>query len=157
MLKVSSNKPSAPAVPEMPADPMMGGEMPQAPEVPEIPEDVPMGNEEMPEEPMTGEGEEGGDDSTMSIINKLSDEDREAVRSYAESMLSKHGGEENGEEEMGEQPTEEVPPIPECKRFTKKQLKEEFGVGSEDEEIQKPDMKRKTIKRDNPFNPPKFN
>ena len=43
--------------------------------------------------PMDG-GDEGGDgDSTMSIINQLSPEDREAVRAYAESMLAR---DENG-------------------------------------------------------------
>ena len=37
-------------------------------------------------------GEEGGigDDSTASIIDQLSDEDKEAVRNYAESLLSRN-------------------------------------------------------------------
>ena len=41
--------------------------------------------------------EGGSDDSTIDIINKLSDTDREAVRAYAESMLARDET-ENGEE-----------------------------------------------------------
>lgn len=41
---------------------------------------------------------EGGDDSTSSIIDQLSDEDKEAVRNYAKSLLNRD--EANAGEEM---------------------------------------------------------
>lgn len=122
---------------------------------PPVPEDEmgDMSNEEMPEE--------GGDDSTMSIINQLSDEDKESVRAYAESMLKKNGedNEENGEEAMPEDEENMAPPVPEGKTFTKKQLKEEFGVkvDKNTEVKNSPQPKEKKINKNNPFNPPIFN
>lgn len=140
-----------PEVPEMPMgggqDPMMGGEAPAdpnaapAPEVPEIPEEG-------------GEQPEGDDDSTMALINKLSDEDKESVRAYAQSMLNK-SGEGEGEEAPTEAP--EVPEVQEGKRFTKKQLREMFGVDKVKDEPKVDNMKRKETRKGNPFNPPKFN
>lgn len=175
MLKVGSKKSSAPAVPEMPmADPMAGGAPADPMEDPmmggsEDPMADPMGGGEdpmadgAPADPMAGgEGEET-DDSTMSIINQLSDEDREAVRSYAESMLSKHGGKNDSESSdpmaggEGEETPEVAPAIPEGLCFTKKQLKESFGVGRNSEEMQR--VKDKTIgkvNRHNPFLAPNF-
>ena len=136
-----------------PMDPAMGGE-----EMP--PMDPAMGGEEMP--PMGQEN--GGDDSTESIINQLSDEDREAVRAYAESMLKKNG----------EQPTENGPettdpamggePMMESAIFTKKQIEmimENFGPT--EDELQKDDKKHlskkneRTVSKKSPFNSPKFN
>ena len=38
---------------------------------------------------MDGEDGEAGDDSTMSLFNQLSDDDKEAARGYIESMLSR--------------------------------------------------------------------
>ena len=60
--------------------------------------------------PIDGPSDEPGDDSTMSIINQLSDTDREAVRAYAESMLNR--------DETQDQPMQEN------LVFTKKQLDE---------------------------------
>jgi len=142
--------PEVPEIPEAPADdmgedPMMGG-----PEMPAAEEEMP----EVPEVPET----EGDDDSTMSIINQLSDEDRESVRAYAESMLNKSEGENEETPEVPE--TEDIPQMnpQEGKRFTKKQLKEEFGVKpEEDSEKRMVNKKRTDIKKGNPFNPPKFN
>jgi hypothetical protein len=116
-----------------------------------------MGGEPTPE--MGGEGEipnneEGGDDSTMSIINQLSDEDKKSVRAYAESMLDKN------ENEASEAPqdNEVAPPIPEGMVFTKKQLKEEFGIKIEKDEVQnsRPQPRKKVVRQDSPFNPPMF-
>lgn len=160
------------------ADPMMGGapEDPMADPMtggaPEDPMADPMAGG-APEDPMAGgetptdDTENGADDSTMSIINQLSDEDREAVRSYAESMLNKHGGKdsENPESDMedpmaggGEEETPEMaPPVPEGKCFTKKQLKEAFGVGRESEEMQRvKNNKLGNVNRHNPFIAPRF-
>ena len=166
-------------VPPGPADPGMGGdpatgpsEMPPAdgngqldsnmdPGMEEPPMDDPsMGGEPPMDEPEGGEG----DDSTISIINQLSPEDREAVRSYAESMLARD--ENSGEREMGgEEPPMEGPeagPMMESVIFTKKQLKainENFLQMSDDEE--KKDKKVGLKKGDklhkkSPFNSPKF-
>ena len=47
---------------------------------------------------MEGGEPEGGDDSTASIIDQLSDDDKEAVRNYAKSLLNRdeaNGGEES--------------------------------------------------------------
>lgn len=129
--------------------------------MPPVPEEDPvaMGDDEMG---MENELPEKGDDSTMSIINQLSDEDKESVRAYAESMLKKNGenGSEGGEETMPEEGDEEMAPaVPEGKTFTKKQLKEEFGVKVEiNPEVKNgPQPKQKKINKNNPFNPPMFN
>ncbi len=94
----------------------------------------------------------GNSDDTTSIINQLSDEDKEAVRSYAKSMLKKGEGEQQeagDEQQMMEQVI-----------FTKKQLnkiQENFGP-SQDELMKKNDKKelpRKISKSGNsPFNSP---
>lgn len=150
--------PSAPQIPETPnEDPTMGVDIPQ--DLPDVGGD--MGNEgNAPEIPDTDTTAEGNDDSTMSIINQLSDEDRESVRAYAESMLDKNGGTEENEPEIPD--TEEEMPqenFQESRRFTKKQLKEEFGpkTNSENESPLNQNKKRTEVRNGNPFNPPKFN
>ena len=118
--------------------PDMGGEQP------------PMGDQD----PMMGDPNMGGDDSTMSIINQLSDEDREAVRAYAESMLSNQNGEADNTE-----------PMMESVVFTKKQMDMIFeSFGPTEDEIQKTNKKdgldkKKTqnVSKKSPFNSPKFN
>ena len=107
-----------------------------------------------------------GDDSTMSIINQLNDEDREAVRAYAESMLNKNG--EQGPDGMDvpmDDPSMSGEPMMESAIFTKKQLKmimENFGP-TEDElqnvknNKQLSKKKEKTVSKKSPFNSPKFN
>lgn len=108
-------------------------------------------------------GEEGTGDDTASIINKLSDEDKEAVRAYAESMLNKNGGSEDAPEE---EPNNSGHPMMEQVIFTKKQLKkinEEFGInndelnkGQEDRNNTLPKKTSKTTSNKSPFNPKKF-
>lgn len=149
-------------------DPAMGGG-PMAGEQPPMDgQDPAMGGDPMASEQPPMEGGEG-DDSTMSIINQLSDEDREAVRAYAESMLSKsEGGQEEpaGEDPMMGDPAmgEEQPPMMESFIFTKKQLStlmENFGPT--EDELQKqdkrkplPKKKEQTVSSKSPFNSPKF-
>ena len=154
--------------PAMDGDPMAGEQPPMDGQ------DPAMGGDSMMDDPAMGGGQppmEGseGDDSTMSIINQLSDEDREAVRAYAESMLSKsEGGQEApaGEDPMMGDPAMggEQPPMMESFIFTKKQLNtlmENFGPT--EDELQKQDerkplskKKEKTVSGKSPFNSPKF-
>ena len=160
-------------------DPMMGGD-PMADEQPSMDgQDTAMGGGQMMDDPtmegdpMAGEQPpmegEDGDDSTMSIINQLSDEDREAVRAYAESMLSKsEGGQEApaGEDPMMDDPSMggEQQPMMESFIFTKKQLNtlmENFGptedeLQKQDERKPLPKKKEKTVSNKSPFNSPKF-
>jgi len=133
------------------------------------------------EPPMDGgEGEEG-DDSTMSIINQLSPEDREAVRSYAESMLARDesGGSEGPDAGMGGDPMGGdpgmgggeppmgpdqggQPPMMETVIFKKGQLKRinealniiEPEEKTDDKGLEK--RKGKTVNKKSPFNSPKF-
>ena len=62
-----------------------------------------MGNEMPPMDGGAPEGDMGGgmegDDSTMGIINQLSPKDREAVRAYAESMLTRDEAQNGGNPE----------------------------------------------------------
>ena len=123
----------------------------------------------MGEDPNAMGGEGAGDD-TMSIINQLSDTDREAVRAYAESMLSRDEtqGEGGGEPADG---GDDLPidangqPMMEKVIFTKNQLRminEELGLNSQpkdnDEKSQKPLQKKtsNTTSKKSPFNPPRF-
>ena len=131
-------------------DPMMGGDP--------MMDDPAMGGDPMTDGQPPMEGGEG-DDSTMSIINQLSDEDREAVRAYAESMLNNNGG--NSEEPM-DAPQDE--PIMESVIFSKKQLRTIMeGFGPSEDEIQNKKHNvlnkkhTKTASSKSPFNAPKFN
>lgn len=61
---------------------------------PDMPQNAPMPQDgrmdaSIPDAPTDAPAGREGDDSTMGIINRLSDEDKEAVRSYAQSMLEK--------------------------------------------------------------------
>jgi hypothetical protein len=135
---------------QMPMDgPNMGDE--------QMPMDDPnMGVEQPPmdgQDPMMGDQNMGGDDSTMSIINQLNDEDREAVRAYAESML---GSQDSNEQPMGE-------PMMESVIFTKKQMDKLFeNFGPTEDELHKDNTnslsKKKTqnVSKKSPFNSPKF-
>lgn len=58
-------------------------------------------------DPMADGEAEGGDDSTASIIDQLSDDDKEAVRNYAKSLLNRdeaNAGETPGMEEPAPAP-----------------------------------------------------
>ena len=131
-------------------DPNMGGEPPM--------DDPNMGGEP----PMDG-GAEGGDDSTEAIISQLSPEDREAVRSYAESMLARD--ETNGEpQDMGGEPMppQDGGPMMESFIFSKKQIKsinENLLPTEPEEKDDKQLEKRKgqNLTKKSPFKSPKFN
>lgn len=157
--------------PAMGGDPMMSG--PAMDEDPMM-NGPAMGGDPMMSDPAMGgeqppmEGGEG-DDSTMSIINQLSDEDREAVRAYAESMLSRsEDGQESpaSEDQMIDGPAMggEQQPMMESFIFTKKQLKSLMeNFGPTEDELQKQDKrkplprkKEKTVSTKSPFNSPKF-
>lgn len=58
---------------------------------------------------MEGGEAEGGDDSTASIIGQLSDDDKEAVRNYAKSLLNRDEANAGGEAMPG---MEEPAPAP---------------------------------------------
>ena len=132
------------AMPDADADPMAGGE----------------------EMPMTDQEESS--DSTMDIINQLNPTDREAVRAYAESMLSRDETQMGAEDGMPEdQGTPEGPaPMMEItkgrlKKIQKRlnEINEVFGdsltVGNKDET----DRRQKKIigknrKNKSPFDSP---
>lgn len=131
-------------IPQDIEDPMMGGE------------EMPNASMDAPQEPIGSEG----DDSTVGIINQLSDEDKKAVRAYAESMLAKNSS--GDESDMGEMPNNEG--IAESAIFSKKQiemLRETFGINKKDADDckEKPLNKKENIKnsKKSPFNNPKFN
>ena len=128
----------------MGGDPMMGGEDPNA-----------IGGDQMTGDDPNATG--GTGDDTASIINQLSDTDREAVRAYAESMLSRDETAGNGQEQQQ--------PMMERVIFTKGQLTklhEEFGPNRDylyngDERINGSTKKTtKTTSNNSPFNSPKF-
>ena len=144
----------------MMGDPNMGGEQPPMDGQDPMMDDPNMGGEQPPmdgQDPMMGDPNMGGDDSTMSIINQLSDEDREAVRAYAESMIANQGGEQMAE------PTSE-PPMMESVIFTKKQMDMLFeNFGPTEDELQKSKKndklskkKAQNVSKKSPFNSPKF-
>jgi hypothetical protein len=128
------------------------------------PQDPNMGNEpEMGgmDNPMDNAGGDmGGDDSTMSIINQLSDTDREAVRAYAESMLSRDEGNDVDNDGVGDIQA----PMQESRKviFTKQQLlemNENFGPTQMELDDTKPETfskKTKETKNNTPFSKPKF-
>ena len=147
-------------------DPNMGGDPNAAPmDDPNMDGDMesaPMDSPNMDDDGNDMGGEED-DDSTVAIINQLSDTDKEAVRSYAKSMLHRDEAQNGGGE--GELPPSNEQPISESFVFTKKQiqmLRENFGP-TDDELSKKDDRKPLGVKKSNkvpsnsPFNSPKFN
>lgn len=139
-----------------------------APEANEIPEDPNMMGGMGNDMPMDGEtpmdNNEMGGDETIDIINKLSPKDKEAVKSYAESLISKDESGDNTEE------TQDAPvqdglnmeaPINETFIFRKKQLNklmENFGpMDAELEKDEKTNLVKKQKKtKKTPFNAPDF-
>jgi hypothetical protein len=102
-------------------------------------------------------------DSTMEIINKLSEKDKKAVEAYAESLLS--SDEANTNDETDEQIPDGLDmeqPVNESFIFTKKQLSKLMeNFGPTNDELEKKEnntskMKKNTV-RNSPFNSPKFN
>ena len=173
----ASNVPP-PADPNLPSDvppagedgsvPPMDGEQ-SAPDAPMGGEEDPaaMGGEPMGDAPeMGGEApapEEGGDDSTISIINQLSPTDREAVRSYAESMLNREEdtASDAPEGEEAPLPDDGQAPIMESFVFTKGQLKKIhenlLPTEPEKEKLQKEKKHSNKLSGKSPFKSPKFN
>lgn len=126
-----------------------------------------------PNQPMGGEDPmdngsmpQDGDDSTISIINQLSPDDKEAVRNYAESMLARDETQNNPNGEMGEDPMMDSSndgQMMESVIFTKRQINkicENFNQKNNDDENleNKPlgKKKGKTVSKNSPFNNPKF-
>ena len=109
-----------------------------------------MNDEPMGDEPMDYPENDDNDDSTISIINQLSKEDKEAVRAYAESMLKR-----------SEPSSEDNQPMMESFIFSKKQLQtimENFNDTNNREERNTLNKKEKrTVSKKSPFNSPKFN
>lgn len=146
--------------PNMGADPMMDGDQNMG-GGPNMGMDQNMGGDQMMggEDPNAMDPNTEGGDDTMSIINKLSDTDKEAVRKYAQSMIARDETQQDGDMGMDggqQQMMEQV-------IFTKKQLnaiKENFGP-SQDELMKKDDRKELPKKqssgiKNSPFSPPKF-
>lgn len=101
-------------------------------------------------------GGEMNDDSTMSIINQLSDKDKDAVRAYAESMLSRDEAQDNNGSQMFE--SKKYRDV----IFKKGQLlemNENFGPTADElDKTKTKNFSKKTNKNKNtPFNSPKFN
>lgn len=154
----------------VPADPNMGQPMDNtAPNPPMGGEDPTMGGDPSMggEEPMDNGGmPQEGDDSTMSIINQLSPDDKEAVRNYAESMLARDETQNNPNGEMGGDPMMDGGndgQMMESVIFTKRQINkicENFNQKNNDDENleNKPlgKKKGKTVSKNSPFNNPKF-
>lgn len=148
--------------------PPMDGQQPPMGGGPNMPQDPNMGDAHSGEEPMGDMPAEGGDDSTMGIINQLSPKDKEAVRAYAESMLARDenqgGGEEGGEMPPmdGQPPMGGQAPMAESFIFKKRQLdkvNEIFGEFDSGEKEDKP-LEKKTkgkASKKSPFNAPEFN
>jgi hypothetical protein len=142
----------------MMGDPAMGGD-PMAGEQPPMDgQDPAMGGDPMASEQPPMDGGEG-DDSTMSIINQLSDEDREAVRAYAESMLNNSNSEASSNNDV---PMNGEEPVMESVIFTKKQLRTIMeGIGNADIEPETDNRrlnkkKDKSVSKKSPFNSPNF-
>lgn len=139
-----------------------------APEANEMPEDPNVMGGMDNNMPMDGEtpmdDNEMGDDETMNIINQLSPKDKEAVKSYAESLISKDESGDNTEE-IQDAPVQDglnmEAPMNETFIFRKKQLNklmENFGpTETELEKNEKPNLVKKQKKtRKTPFNAPDF-
>jgi hypothetical protein len=100
----------------------------------------------------------------MEIINQLSPKDKEAVKSYAESLVSKDENNENveGQNEVPQDGLNMEVPMNESFIFNKKQLNkllmENFGPTEDELETnKKPNLikKQKNVKK-SPFNAPDF-
>ena len=140
-----------------------------APEGGNMEEPMPMGDEEMPMDDMPmdsdiPEGDNGmGDDETMNIINKLSPKDKEAVKSYAESLSSNN---EDSNEPEQQEPMQDglnmEAPMNETFIFKKSQLNklmENFGPTNDELVKDKKanlSKKNKNVAKNSPFNAPDF-
>lgn len=137
----------------------------QAPMDDQMPMDDSMGQEmnngEMPMDNSVPSDMEG--DETIDIINKLSPKDKEAVKSYAESLVSQdENNNETNDEAMPDGLNMEAP-VNETFIFKKEQLNkimENFGPTKDElEKTEKPKLLKKGKKNieNSPFNSPEFN
>ena len=126
----------------------------------EMPQD--MGSDDMiSPETLPGADENMPQDETMGIINQLSQKDKEAVRAYAESLVSK-----DDEQNTSEMENEPIPgglnmetPVNETFIFKKHQLNkvmENFSTRNKTEEIPSLIKKQKNSIKNSPFNAPDF-
>lgn len=132
-----------------------------------MPEEAPMGDDMAMDPGINGDATEAGgepNDETMEIINQLSPKDKEAVKSYAESLVSKDENDENveGQNEVPQDGLNMEAPMNESFIFSKKQLNkllmENFGPTEDELETnKKPNLikKQKNVKK-SPFNAPDF-
>lgn len=132
-----------------------------------MPEEAPMGDDMAMDPGINGDATEAGgepNDETMEIINQLSPKDKEAVKSYAESLVSKDENDENveGQNEVPQDGLNMETPMNESFIFSKKQLNkllmENFGPTEDELETnKKPNLikKQKNVKK-SPFNAPDF-
>jgi hypothetical protein len=110
---------------------------------------------------------EGGDDSTSSIIDQLSDEDKEAVRNYAKSLLNRDeanaGDETPGMEAQGAAPASDQTGQGVMMEITKGRLKKvqqrlHETFRSQEDDKDETDRKQKKVKKNtgkkSPFDSP---
>ena len=145
----------------MGADPELGagiGNMAEDPNAGMPAEDPGMGGEDM-----GGEAAGPEDDSTASIIDQLSDDDKEAVRNYAESLLNRDENQSMGGGMEGtEAPAAPAPQPGVMMEITKgrlkmvqKRLQEVFRSQEEDDETERKQKKvGKPVGKKTPFDSP---
>ena len=141
----------------MPADPAMDPAAEGDPNA--MPAEDPMAGGDM-----GGAGASADDDSTEGIISQLSDDDKDAVRNYAKSLL-KRDETQNNPEEMGMAGMEEpaaapapaggAAPMMEIKKSRlmkfQKRMNEVFRGDEEDDRKEKPSKKVNKRQKGNPF------
>lgn len=118
---------------------------------------------------MEGGEAEGGDDSTSSIIDQLSDDDKEAVRNYAKSLLNRDESNAGGEAMPGmEEPAAPAPAPGQAGqgvmmeitkgRLKKVQQKLHETFRSQEDDEDETDRKQKKVKKNtgkkSPFDSP---
>ena len=117
---------------------------------------------------MEGGEAEGGDDSTASIIDQLSDDDKEAVRNYAKSLLNRDEANGGGESTPGMEEPAAPAPAPDqagqgvMMEITKGRLKkvqqclrENFRDKNDGKEVKKKEEKvNKNTGKKSPFDSP---
>lgn len=117
-------------------------------------------------DPNIGSDAEGNDDSTTSIIDQLSDEDKEAVRNYAKSLLSRDEGvpDDAGSDIGGDIPEAQPQPgnggvMMEISKGrlknVQRKLSEKFRDNDKEEETNRKQQKvRKNTGKKSPFDSP---
>ena len=142
------------------ASPVPTEEPQEMPNDGDIPQD--MGSDDiMSPETLPGADENMPQDETMDVINQLSQKDKEAVKAYAESLISK--SENTNTEEEIDAPTPDglnmEAPINETFIFKKQQLNkimENFSTRTETDEVPSLVKKQKNSIKNTPFNAPDF-